>query len=273
MPGADNVLDIFDKYFGSTMFGVFFILSIVYCLIMKPKYKKHILLGMLLLFVILYNDLSYTLISKLTGEGTTYYRFLWILPVTLVVAYVVVDILFKLEKLNVKLIFLTGLLAILVLEDGAGSVGTASIPKNKYNISDEVIQVSEIISRDYGEGDGDAVATMLDKRVAVPASMELQLRMYDASVSYGISREAFIYVSENGLGEEDSPYPVEEVVIRALKGKQKDTEELRNCIEMLQIKYIVSPIEDQMEAYFAQAGCELIGYSKDYAVYKVLPIE
>lgn len=273
MAGADHILEIFDTYFGSTIFGVFFILSVVYCLITKPKYKKHILLGVLLLVIILYNDFSYAIVGKLTGEGTTYYRFLWILPVTLVVAYVVVDILSKLEKTNLKVIFIVGLLAVIAVEDGAASVDTVSIPENAYNISDDVIQVSTIINRDYGEGNGDSIETMLDKRVAVPTSMEMSLRTYDASVSFGISREAYIYVAENGLGNEDTPYPVEEVVIAAVKGHQTDYTELRNCIDMLEIKYIVCPIKYGMDAYFSYAGCELVGYSENYGVYKVMPME
>lgn len=271
MTGDNTILTIFQNYFGQTIIGTLFILSVVYCLLTNKKQKKLFLVGILLVVLFVYNDLSRILIEFI-GEKETYYRFIWMLPVTLIIAYAITDIVYKYKKWSNKIIFISGMVSIILLN----SAYTALPVRESFELpediaSEEVIEISEIISQSYGSTSDSPAEDMQKKRVAVPYELELELRTYDASISYGISRNAYMYLAENGYYTNNKKYAKEELISRAIEHglPPEDPQELRTCIDDLGIKYLVSPTELYMENYFASIACYAIGYSDNYVVYRV----
>lgn len=270
MFGDNTILTIIQTYFGETIFGILFILSVMYCLIRKAKYQKIMIVGIVCLIVFVYNDFSRLFIQNIAGEASTYYRFIWLVPVTAIIAYVTADIYGKLKHRSSKVVFFIGILSLFLISSGTSISTMSSIPGNKYHMQNDVMQVSEIIEQDYGEITESYAENMLNKRVALPIVLEYQIRSYDASISYGISREAYLNTPAPGNGEVLEQYALEAAVIYAVNyGVQGDYTELRRCINELGIKYLVAPIRFGMDSYFAHAGCEIIGYSENYAIYRV----
>lgn len=270
MAGDNTVFTIIKNYFGVTVIGTLFVFALIYCLIRKDKLQKNFLVGILLMIFLIFNDISRRIL-EFFGEKKTFYRFIWMIPVVLIIAYAATDILSLLKRKMSKTIFVVGIFVVLLLNmEGTYVVRSFALPENKYSISDDVLQISTIIEEDCGIIEGTLEEQLLKKKTAVPMELELQLRSYDASITYGVSRTAYIYVMENGLYTDKKKYNTQETVMRAVHfGLQEDAEELRTAIDKLEINYLVVSTGYYMESYFAAIGCNIIGYSNNYAIYKV----
>lgn len=86
MTNAETIWNVISWYYGnSTAIGLMLVLMTVYLL----ETKKRISILYIQLFssyVFVLNQLTYRIIERL-GEGDTYYRFLWIFPVSLIAAW------------------------------------------------------------------------------------------------------------------------------------------------------------------------------------------
>ena len=76
MTNAETIWNVISWYYGnSTPIGLLLIVMTVYLLAKKKEYRYYTVGGLFFSFLIL-NQLTYRVITKL-GEGSTYYRFLW----------------------------------------------------------------------------------------------------------------------------------------------------------------------------------------------------
>ena len=86
MTNAETIWNVISWYYGnSTPIGLLLIVMTVYLLAKKKEYRYYTVGGLFFSFLIL-NQLTYRVITKL-GEGSTYYRFLWMFPVSLLAAW------------------------------------------------------------------------------------------------------------------------------------------------------------------------------------------
>ena len=87
-----DALRLFQEYMGTGLLMIWFLVSLLY-LWLREK-KKHIRILFLyvpvLLLLLFFNPLLANLMVKL-ADGEIYYRILWLLPVTVVIAYATVD--------------------------------------------------------------------------------------------------------------------------------------------------------------------------------------
>ena len=101
--------------------------------IRRRKYKKALLVGIMLTIVFILNDFSRKLIESV-GGAKTYYRFLWIIPVTLVIAYVLTDLFDRYKQrfdrvVIASVLFSIVMISITFVQPYRGMI----IPQNKYN--------------------------------------------------------------------------------------------------------------------------------------------
>jgi len=265
-----NILTIFQDYFNETPFFALFVISLIFCLIQKSKHQKTFILGILLLIGFVYNDLSRNIINFL-GEIDTYYRFIWILPVTAIVSYAITEALSLCKDNIAKNIFLFGMLFILIFNASDNTFIRGNIiPDNKYNMQVDIIQICDIINSDYDSSNMTPEEILLDKRIAAPAEIEIQIRPYDASFSYAIGRFGYMHILNNGLYSGTPEYLDASIVAQAVGyGIQADPYALRESIDKLEIKYLVVYTPHYLENYLGLIDCEIIGYSNEYAVYRV----
>ena len=97
MTNAETIWNVISWYYGnSTPIGLLLIVMTVYLLSRKKEYRYYTIGGLFFSFLIL-NQLTYRVITKL-GEGSTYYRFLWMFPVSLLAAWFLLKILERIES-------------------------------------------------------------------------------------------------------------------------------------------------------------------------------
>lgn len=264
MYGADTIKDLLYNYSGQTwLFGVFLICAIsLYTTLdgIKKKYMAVYSMGGLLLITPLFQQLA----QKMGAEGERY-RFLWLFPVAFVIAGYTIYVVIRQKKKSHKIILGAVLMLIIYLSgDAYLTSDSLKLPENIYGISNDTIRVSEIIDATKTEG---YVVT------ALAPEQQLMLRQLNASVIWAIRREAYIrgYIPIEEWDDLDI-WDVEEQMLLGLvsQGSVYDEAAMKNCIESRGVDYFVISKEYDLEEYMSTVGCENVGESAHYIVYKVI---
>lgn len=144
MTNAETIWNVISRYYGnSTAIGLFLILTTVYLLGKKKEYRYYTLSCSILLLLLL-NQLTYRLITKL-GEGSTYYRFLWMFPVSLIAAWILLILLEKMESKVKGTICVVCVIFLILMYSNAKLSDWITLPENIYQLSEDKIQLADLI--------------------------------------------------------------------------------------------------------------------------------
>ena len=144
MTNAETIWNVISRYYGnSTAIGLFLILTTVYLLGKKKEYRYYTLSCFILLLLLL-NQLTYRLITKL-GEGSTYYRFLWMFPVSLIAAWILLVLLEKMESKVKGTICVICVIFLILMYSNAKLSDWITLPENIYQLSEDKIQLADLI--------------------------------------------------------------------------------------------------------------------------------
>ena len=117
MTNAETIWNVISWYYGnSTAIGLMLVLMTVYLLGRKKEYRYYTFSCAVLMFLIL-NQLTYRIIERL-GEGDTYYRFLWIFPVSLIAAWGGLRLIEKMKSKMEKVICVAVMVCLIFLYSG-----------------------------------------------------------------------------------------------------------------------------------------------------------
>ena len=149
MTNAETIWNVISWYYGnSTAIGLMLVLMTVYLLERKKEYRYYTFSCAVLMFLIL-NQLTYRIIERL-GEGDTYYRFLWIFPVSLIAAWGGLRLIEKMKSKMEKVICVAVMVCLIFLYSGGKISDWVTLPENIYQISEDKIQVADLIEEVTG---------------------------------------------------------------------------------------------------------------------------
>ena len=144
MTNAETIWNVISWYYGnSTPIGLLLIVMTVYLLAKKKEYRYYTVGGLFFSFLIL-NQLIYRVITKL-GEGSTYYRFLWMFPVSLLAAWFLLKILERVESGWIKAVCVIMAGCLVFLYSGMGTSEWFRLPENIYQMPEDQIQIADLI--------------------------------------------------------------------------------------------------------------------------------
>lgn len=144
MTNAETIWNVISWYYGnSTPIGLLLIVMTVYLLAKKKEYRYYTVGGLFFSFLIL-NQLTYRVITKL-GEGSTYYRFLWMFPVSLLAAWFLLKILERVESGWIKAVCVIMAGCLVFLYSGMGTSEWFRLPENIYQMPEDQIQIADLI--------------------------------------------------------------------------------------------------------------------------------
>ena len=142
MTNAETIWNVISWYYGnSTPIGLLLIVMTVYLLAKKKEYRYYTVGGLFFSFLIL-NQLTYRVITKL-GEGSTYYRFLWMFPVSLLAAWFLLKILERVESGWIKAVCVIMAGCLVFLYSGMGTSEWFRLPENIYQMPEDQIQIAD----------------------------------------------------------------------------------------------------------------------------------
>ena len=201
-----ELLKVVTEYLGDIYWITLFAVAILYLCLRKKDFRlvKNVLLIALMIVVFILNPISFRFITAHFIESASYYRFFWPVPYVLIVAVAAVrfmcDVKDGLFGDRFKKLFKPiALMLVLVLVIPLGLSRKSFVrelkdnpPANKYEISQDVMDIAYILNQDKAERSFDGQV-----RIAYPLSVAYEYPSYDASVISVTSRNVYYYAYLN----------------------------------------------------------------------------
>lgn len=238
MYGIESIAQMLKQYFAGNALLVIAVIALLHWGKKSVARKKYIICVIVLLAVLL-NDLVFQFVIKI-GESGTFYRVLWILPVPLFAAYLIIELWDGLSGWK-RCVFVVLALGFLLANAVPDWNNWGKIPSNIYQMDEEVIAIADMIEEHSG-----------GKRVNI---------IDDYSISWYI-REYNDNLCDPGAEDYYLRLIISE---QSLAFKKADIE---NAAVIAKIDYIILQ-KNKLGANetLSNAGFELIGSSDNYNIY------
>lgn len=138
--------EFFRLYMGTGLIVIFFLLAMIYLLITEKRKPVRIMLVYMPVFVLLlfFNPLVTGLVYRY-ADNEIYYRILWLLPVTVVIAYAVVKIYGELKGKQKIFFAIVSVLLIMVSGSYIYSNDFYRKAENIYHVPESVVNICDAI--------------------------------------------------------------------------------------------------------------------------------
>jgi len=244
-----TIMEIFKSYGGSGYFSILFLLSLIYLgYAEEDKRVKTILVYIpAIIFLLFFIPVFYLLYNTL--DSGTYYRILWLLPMTVIIAYAGCKAIGHHTRLGV----LIGCIVLIISGTYVYNSQYITKAENPYHLPQETIELCEMIMPEEGEERVWAV---------FPVEQVHFVRQYTTTIQMPFGRDNLVgtwYYEQNPLYTLllQEVIPVEEL-------SELSIEYYCNYIILLK----TMEVEGDMEEY----GIELIGETENYLVYRNTPV-
>ena len=186
----------------------------------------------------------------LLAGGFVYWRMFWILPTSVILAYVAVSVCTAGKKKTIQAVCASLLMALIIVTGKNPYVGGQAIYQKSVNMQKlpaDVCQISNLIADTRAEGET-ALAVM-------PEDLVGYVRQYDASIRLLYGRRS------------KSEKPVRKIR-RQMRKEQPKIKKLIRRIRQQGVNYLVFLADEQQDAKIQRNGFEKIGKVGGYSVYK-----
>lgn len=176
------MIAIFQKYMGTGLVVLLFLVAVIYLLLKEKNRPKRILFVYCPIIVLLlfFNPLFFGVFA-FAAEEEIYFRIMWLLPMAVVLAYSVVKISDELKG-RAKGLFVTAALVVIAVSGKlVYSSPLYSVAENRYHVPQAVVDICDAIKVDGRE----IIA-------AFPDEFLLYVRQYSAAVCMPYGRGAVI---------------------------------------------------------------------------------
>ena len=267
--GLSFVLENFRRFQGE---GIFFFLMAValvfFALAIKNEWKKGILIYLLGLLVTVFNPLIATPVVRLLGTEDEYYRLIWLLPVTMLIAWMMTYVIEKGKNVILRAVLIFGCVVLVAIPGKSILAKGLSPAENIYKISDEVIEIVEFMHTESEKEDIN-VLTEFDLTVV--------LNQYDPTIHLLIP-----YADVALLRELDKTDNFGKVLPPSLKSQMELYEILYKFNELtwmdfglalgyLEADFLVLSKNCPMLDYIATQSCNIINETENYYIYEFVP--
>lgn len=179
----NTVVTIFREYMGTGLIVGWFLLSVVYLLIKEKRKNIRIMFVYVpvILLLLFFNPLFAKLIYTFVQDDEIYYRILWLIPITAVIAYAAVHM-YSVLKGRVRIVF-AGVCVVLVMLSGSFIYNNVFFNKaeNLYHVPQSVVDICDAI-----EVEGREVMAVF------PAELLQYVRQYSPVVCMPYGRETIV---------------------------------------------------------------------------------
>ena len=244
-----STINIFRLYSGNGTFMLLYAASLLYLLIFeKDKVKKYILGVSSVVFALLFVFplFAYVFMDKL-GEADIYYRFLWLLPSTIVSSYASLSLIARFKKKIVQTVLLA-VLTVLILIGGVFmyEAPVLSDSTNEYELPQCVVDICD-----------DIIIEGREVEAVFPDEILQYVRQYSAFVAmpYGFEMLQFGYSMNSDIHD-------------IMVCDNIDVPTLCALCEDRHVHYIVLNKNRILNDDFSKYNYEYVGDYGDYMLYK-----
>lgn len=238
------MIEIIQRFMGSGLMVIWFLVALIYLLYAEKRRPRRILMIYLPVLVLLlfFNPLFYRVFYALVGQEI-YFRMLWLLPVTLVIAYSAVCFSNSLKGRR-RAGFVVTVLVLTVISGKLVYTSPLYSPaENPYHVPDEVVEICDAI-----EVEGREVMAVF------PEDLLLYVRQYSPVICMPYGREVIM----GSYHELAAQFYQEEIMVEKLAELSKS----EGC------HYVIINKEEKLVGDMADYGYEEFLRTGDYIVYK-----
>lgn len=274
MQGSNIWNMITTYYITSPVWLVLSVVAILYIILSSNKDARRKLL-LCLLFAVLFilNEVSYHVLTKIFDQAS-YYRFLWVVPYGMVVAYALMHCVLRIVdgKKTRQTKLLATLLIVCVVSILYATQGNYidrlknDFPQNKYQVKDDILEMKAILDRERAAGACEAEPT-----IACPKDVMMQYQTVDAGCVVSTSRVIYLQVREYGADISESSQAIKDGYLLSTiceDNAQLDVIEAKAAILRQKIDYLVVHANAGMEGYMESLDCSLAGTTQSYLIYR-----
>lgn len=247
-----EISTLFREYMGSGLIILWFLLSVVY-LFLREK-RKHIrilfLYVPLILLILFFNPLFAKVVYHYAGLEV-YYRILWLIPFTVIVAFTTIEIYGQLIGQKKKLFLVA--MAVVFMASGSYIYSSPLFQKaeNIYHMPQSVVDICDAI-----EVEGREV------RAVFPAELIQYVRQYSAVVCMPYGREILV----ERWGNQDALYDL-------MEAEKIDAGELATRARQRECHYIILAEDKEVIGSLPDCDYEVFAKVQGYVVYKDATVE
>lgn len=239
----NTVIELYQDYMGTGLIISWFLICLLYLLFREKDKGKRVLFlyTPAILFVLFFNPIFARIVYAVVDEEI-YYRILWLMPVTIVIAYTIVNIYAQLK--GKKAYVFLGVSIVLVIISGSCIYKNPVFSKadNLYHIPQEVVEICDCI-----EVEGREVMAVF------PQEMLAFVRQYSATVCMPYGREVL-------MGLQDGFY-------EAMEANELDAEVISSYAKEHYCHYVVIRADKQVVGDFADYAYVEFARVGNYIVY------
>lgn len=246
----NHAVMLFREYMGTGLILIWFLISLVYLFLKEERKQIRVLFVYvpLIILILFFNPLAAALMNRFLGDEITY-RVLWLLPVTVVIAYTCVSIYGRLA--GRKRIVFCALAVFLTAASGKWIYSNSFFARaeNLYHVPDSVVHICDAI-----EIPGREVTAVF------PLDMVQYVRQYSPVVCMPYGREILV--------ESWNEWAIQNPLCDAMEGEDTSASVLCALAREQGCIYIVLPGEKQIVGNMEKEGYELFLETDGYRVYQ-----
>ena len=178
-----EILQIIRNYVGNGLAVILYIVSVVYLFIKEKDETKRIVLlysTIMIMFFFLLPPFAVIIFNTMGQE--VYYRILWLLPMTIVIAYAFIKVLWSLPNLKWKMVCcVLGAVLIMLTGDYTYDNPYFSRAENRFHVPQVVKNVCDTI-----------IIPGREVRAVVPSEMLPYVRQYTANICMPYGRDVVV---------------------------------------------------------------------------------
>lgn len=230
---------------------VLYLLALLCCIFQGKELRKKLFFPSALVLLFFFNPLFYAAVGTRFLSGI-YWRLLWMLPISFIIAYCLTRMTFKIKKKVLRAVAVVLACAcIVVTGERIFTTGTYSEKENEYELPQAAIEICDYVKEN-----------LLDwkETIVVPNELLCDIRQYSSAVSLFYGRNAGGFISNI---EED-----ETAVYAEMCKEEPDLEVITEIGKRRNCRYLVfntsfHQVPEDMTAY---------GYEKVYVVEDIYAI-
>lgn len=253
--GWDFFWQNFMIYCDGMIFFLYYLIALFYFYYKKKK-RKLFVYPFLLELITIFNPLFMYHILLQSGWSTRYYRFFWIIPVGIVLAYASEELIAR-HKGKTKILYI--LLILCAFLSLRHFITLNIISPNIYKIDPEVIQISELLHNDNK-----------NKNIYVfyPMNLVYSMRQYDASLISPVGRGDILNVPfDESLCVQNIENNTE-LKLMANYPYEMEIQTFKSALARNNIQYYIVQKDWLSQAYRNSLDFILIGETINYYVYR-----
>lgn len=270
-------------YISSPIWLVLTVVSLVYIVARSDKEtRKKMLLITLFFVLVILNEFSYHVLTKIF-DTASYYRFLWVIPYGMIVAYAFMRILLDMQnvvfvrknesvnkfvRMAVGAILCIAVVGVLYFTQGNYIRNLRdSFPQNKFLVDDDVLEVKGLLDQERSIGNAEEIPT-----IACDKSLMLQYQTVDPGSIVSTNRVVYLQIRDYGADISELPQVFKDKYLLSTiceDNAQPDVMQVKAALIREQIDYFIVHANAGMEGYLESLDCTPVGNTTSYLVYRV----